>query len=177
MNTSPTSLRRLAAAGTAGSLGLALAALWAPAHAETAPLLPVPPQSQQVASMNASGVQVYSCEYGEGHRLGWVIKHPQATLYDGSGRASIRHGAGPSWEADDGSRIVGHVIAQAPAAAAESIAQLLLETKSVAGAGTLSEVRYVERLDTVGGMMPREACTAEHQTGSSPYLARYVFLK
>jgi len=54
----------------------------------------------------ASGIQVYSCEYDAQHHLAWVFKSPQATLYDTSGHALIMHSAGPSWEAEDGSRIV-----------------------------------------------------------------------
>lgn len=131
----------------------------------------------QVATTTAAGVQVYSCEYGPLHRLGWALKGPQATLYDASGLALIRHEAGPSWQAEDGSKIVGHVISQAPSLTPGSIPQLLLETKTVVGAGMLAEVRYVERLDTVGGSAPSGACTVEHQIGNSPYLARYVFWK
>src|ERR1700712_632265 len=79
-----------------------------------------PPQAERVATTTASGVQVYSCEYNAQHQLGWVFKNPQATLYDTSGQAVIRHSTGPSWEADDGSRIVGHVLAQTPSETAAS---------------------------------------------------------
>ncbi len=136
-----------------------------------------PPQAEQVMSTTASGVQVYSCEYDAQHHLAWVFKSPLATLYDTSGQAVIKHAAGPSWQADDGSRIVGHVLAQTPSATAESIPQLLLETHSAGASGTLSNIRYVQRINTVGGLMPAAACTAEHQTGSSPYIANYAFYK
>lgn len=136
-----------------------------------------PPQAEQVMATTASGVQVYSCEYDADHHLAWVFKSPLATLYDTSGQAVIKHAAGPSWQAEDGSRIVGHVIAQAPSNTPESIAQLLLETHSTGGSGTLSSIRFVRRINTVGGLMPASACTAEHQAGSSPYLANYVFYK
>lgn len=128
-------------------------------------------------TLTASGVQNYACEYDAQHRLAWVFKSPQATLYDASGHAVVRHGAGPSWEAEDGSRIVGRVIAQRPSETQASIAQLLLETHSAAGAGLLSAVRYVQRVHTVGGLMPSAPCAAEHQVGSSPYLAEYVFYR
>ena len=128
-------------------------------------------------TLNASGVQNYACEYDAQHRLGWVFKSPQATLFDASGHAVVRHGAGPSWEAEDGSRIVGQVIAQRPSETPASIPQLLLETHGVAGAGTLSAIRYVQRVRTVGGLMPSAPCSTEHQLGSSPYLAEYVFYR
>lgn len=131
----------------------------------------------RVAMTTAAGVQVYSCEYDQAHRLQWVFARPQATLYDASGAAVIEHGKGPSWKAGDGSRIEGELISQAPSATPGSIPQLLLRAKSVAGNGMLADVRYVERLDTVGGAAPPAACTTEHQIGQSPYLARYVFWK
>lgn len=136
-----------------------------------------PPQSEQVLAATASGVQVYSCEYDAQHHLMWIFKSPLATLYDPSGQAVIKHAAGPSWQADDGSRIVGHVLAQTPSNTTGSIPQLLLETHSTGTSGTLSGVRFVQRINTVGGLMPAGACTSEHQTGSSPYIANYVFYK
>jgi hypothetical protein len=136
-----------------------------------------PPQAERVATTTASGVQVYSCEYDVQRHLGWVFKNPQATLYDASGQALIRHAAGPSWEADDGSRIVGHVLAQTPSESAASVPQLLLETHSTAASGMLSAVRYVQRVNTVGGVMPASPCSAEHEIGSSPYIANYIFYK
>lgn len=136
-----------------------------------------PPQAEQVISTTASGVQIYSCEFDAQHQLAWIFKSPLATLYDPSGQAVIRHAAGPSWQADDGSRIVGHVLAQTPSNTTESIPQLLLETHSTGASGTLSSIRYVQRINTVGGQMPASACTSEHQTGSSPYIANYVFYK
>ncbi|SAL35745.1 hypothetical protein AWB69_03361 [Caballeronia udeis] len=136
-----------------------------------------PPQAERALETTASGVQVYSCEYDAQHRLGWVFKNPQATLYDASGHAVIRHSAGPSWEADDGSRIVGHVIAQTPSDSPASVPQLLLEARSTAASGTLSAIRYVQRVNTAGGVMPTALCSTEHQIGNSPYIANYIFYK
>ncbi|MDN7178543.1 DUF3455 domain-containing protein [Caballeronia sp. SEWSISQ10-4 2] len=136
-----------------------------------------PPQAERVVTTTASGVQVYSCEYDAQHHLAWVFKSPQATLYDTSGHTLIMHSAGPSWEAEDGSRIVGHVIAQTPSDTAASVPQLLLETRSTAASGMLSTIRYVQRVNTVGGVMPAAPCSTEHQVGASPYLANYIFYK
>src|ERR1700754_4366645 len=134
----------------------------------------------------ATGVQVYMCEYDGSHHLSWLFKNPQATLYDTVGRAVFQHEAGPSWQANDGSRIVGHPIAQMASASAGGIPQLLLETTSddkngnssnSGGGGELSGVRYVQRLNTVGGGAPAQMCTTEHQIAYSPYFANYVFWK
>uniref|UniRef100_E1TJC2 DUF3455 domain-containing protein n=1 Tax=Burkholderia sp. (strain CCGE1003) TaxID=640512 RepID=E1TJC2_BURSG len=134
-----------------------------------------PPQGQPIMTLTASGIQIYSCEFDAQHRLGWVFQSPQATLFDRSGHAAVRHAAGPSWEAEDGSRIVGRVLSQRPSDNPASVPQLLLQTHSTAGSGVLSAVRYVQRIHTVGGVMPAGACTTQGQVGSSPYLADYVF--
>jgi hypothetical protein len=136
-----------------------------------------PAGTQLVATFTATGVQVYSCEFDASHHLTWAFKHPEATLYDASGRAVIHHDAGPSWQADDHSRIVGRVVGQTASQTPGSIPQLLLETKSTGPDGMLSGVRYVQRLDTVGGVAPTSGCVTEHQIGESPYLAHYTFLK
>jgi hypothetical protein len=147
------------------------------AGAATLVSVAAPSDTQVVTSLIASGVQVYSCEFDRSHQLGWVFTSPLAALYDARGQEAVHHSAGPQWQAADGSTIVGHVIAQAPSQTAGSIPQLLLETKSTAGSGRLSAVRYVQRLETKGGVAPAERCTTEHELGRSPYIARYVFLK
>jgi hypothetical protein len=134
-----------------------------------------PPDAQVVLSATASGVQIYSCEYGANHTLGWVFKSPRATLFDAAGSAVIEHSAGPSWEARDGSRIVGHVLAQMPSETPDGVPQLLLEAHSMGKSGMLSDVRYVQRTRTAGGAAPTAPCTVEHAAGSSPYIATYIF--
>jgi len=156
--------------------GLALAAVTAPAHAgDVAGLTPSDPVTT-VLSTTATGVQIYSCEYDADHRLAWAFQRPEAMLFDGSGTLVVQHGAGPSWEALDGSRVTGKKRAEAPSVSPASIPQLLLAT-TPAATGTLAGVRFVQRLDTSGGMPPAAACTTEHAVGRFPYFARYVFLK
>jgi hypothetical protein len=135
----------------------------------------VPPDAQTQFSARASGVQIYACEYDAHHALGWVFKQPSATLFDEHGLAIIEHSAGPSWEARDGSRIQGSVIAQTASDTPDSVPQLLLRARSTAAQGLLSTVRYVQRVQTVGGLKPSAPCTVEHASGSSPYIATYVF--
>jgi hypothetical protein len=136
-----------------------------------------PPDAHALLSATASGVQIYSCEYGANHTLGWVFRSPRATLFDASGTAVIEHSAGPSWEARDGSRIVGRVLAQMPGNTPNAVPQLLLETHSTGAKGMLSDVRYVQRTMTAGGAAPTAPCTVEHAPGSSPYIATYTFFK
>ncbi|RQN35249.1 DUF3455 domain-containing protein [Paraburkholderia tropica] len=156
------------AIGVAGAMGMLAAGA---AHAQSIDA----PNAQQVLSTMASGVQIYTCEYGADHTLGWVFQQPHAKLYDAHGAAVIEHSAGPSWVAPDGSRIEGKVMAQQPSATPGSVPQLLLQTHSTGAAGLLASVRYVQRINTVGGAKPPAPCTSEHESGSSPYLATYVF--
>jgi len=57
----------------------------------------------------ARGVQIYECrvrkDAGAGYE--WAFVAPEAELFDAKGNAIGRHGAGPTWQATDGSRIVG----------------------------------------------------------------------
>lgn len=158
----------------AGS-GIVLSGCIAPVAADTHSI--DPPGATLVMSTTASGVQIYSCELDTHGHLGWVFRNPQATLYDANGAATIEHRAGPSWEAADGSRIVGHAIAQKPSETPGSVPQLLLATHSTGSDGLLSAITYVQRVDTAGGAMPARPCSAEHQTGRSAYFARYVFYR
>ena len=135
------------------------------------------PGAQPFLTTTAAGVQIYACEYGADHTLGWVFQHPRATLYDAHGAAVIEHSAGPSWQARDGSRIEGKVVAQKPSDTPGSVPQLLLQTHSTGAQGVLESVRYVQRVRTVGGVKPAAPCTVEHESGSSPYIATYIFYK
>ncbi|KAG8154661.1 DUF3455 domain-containing protein [Burkholderia catarinensis] len=159
--------------------GLSFAACAAPAYADEAAGLAPPEPATPVLSTTATGVQIYACEYDPAHRLAWAFQRPEAMLFDAGGTLVVRHGAGPSWEALDGSRITGKKLAEAPSTRPGSIPQLLLATTPAAAGttGTLAGVRFVQRLDTSGGTPPEVACSTEHAIGRFPYFARYVFLK
>jgi hypothetical protein len=146
-------------------------------HAAAQDALAPPAGASEVASLAATGVQVYVCKRGPDHRLAWTFQAPQAELYDAAGKLAVKHYVGPSWEAGDGSKITGKVLKQAPGAEGGAIPQLLLQATQAGGPGLLAPVRYVQRLDTHGGAAPSRPCTQEGQEGRSPYLARYVFLR
>jgi hypothetical protein len=135
-------------------------------------------QTHVMASLKASGVQIYVCKRDAANQLAWTFKAPQADLYDASGQLVVRHGAGPSWEAPDGSRITGKLLQHAanPNDGA-AIPMLLLSATNAGGPGLLSSVRYVQRLATHGGAAPTQACSRDGEEGRSPYLAEYVFLE
>jgi hypothetical protein len=138
------------------------------------PALAVPAGHRLAFELRAEGVQVYACAAGQGG-LAWVFQSPEATLTETDGRAAGRHFAGPTWEAPDGSRVVG---AKAAAATPDpsAIPWLLLRASSNAGAGRMAEVAWVQRIETQGGLPPA-GCDAG-QVGAVarvPYRATYAF--
>lgn len=88
-----------------------------------------------------------------------------------------KHYAGPTWEATDGSAVVGELIANSPSTKPNSVAQLLLRAKATAGNGLFTHVQYIQRLNTAGGSAPAGGCSKEQagQQGRAPYTADYIF--
>ena len=71
------------------------------------------------------------------------------------------HGAGPNWTSTvDGSVVNGAKIAQENAPLSGAIPWLLLKAASTTGTGVFSDVTYVQRLATVGGVAPAGGCDA-----------------
>jgi hypothetical protein len=88
----------------------------------------------------ARGVQIYECRPAKGGATHeWVFIAPEAQLFNDSGRAIGRHGAGPFWQASDGSRVVGSLKARADAPVSGAIPWLLLATKSTATRGRVQQ--------------------------------------
>jgi hypothetical protein len=132
------------------------------AHAATISVpdnLQTPPALKLAVEANAVGVQIYTCTAvkTDGGKAGWVLKAPEATLYDAAGTKLARHYGGPTWEAVDGSKVVGKVKASATPSDS-AIAWLLLDVKSTEGQGTFSKVTAVQRLATEEGKAPADGC-------------------
>ena len=96
-------------------------------------------------------------------------------MFDGSGAKIGRHYAGPTWESVDGSRITGQVMERS--AVQGAIPWLLLRASSNEGAGALTGVNYIQRVDTVGGVAPSSGCDATHAGAEArvSYSANYDF--
>jgi hypothetical protein len=137
----------------------------------------MPPQaSTLLLELFADGVQIYACEAKES-RLQWSFKGPEANLFDKQGRQIGTHFGGPTWKLDDGSAVVGEVIAKADAPEPGAIQWLLLRAKSHEGSGTLSAVAYIRRAETKGGVAPGVGCDASHLSEQARirYSATYQF--
>jgi hypothetical protein len=92
------------------------------------------------------------------------------------GKTVGRHFAGPTWKFDDGSRVLGKLVSEAPGASAKDIAWLKLSVKEPAKSGLVAGATSVLRIDTKGGAF-EGACESEGELHSEPYAATYVFVK
>jgi Protein of unknown function (DUF3455) len=136
-----------------------------------------PPANEQLLlQVHAKGDQVYTCK-SEGAQFTWTLKAPDAQLFDKDGKSFGKHFAGPSWEANDGSRVTGKAVANAPSPAADSVPWLLVNILSHDGSGVLSRATTIQRLNTKGGKAPASGCDASHagQEVRVPYSADYLF--
>ena len=139
----------------------------------------VPAGSVAFLEVFADGVQIYECSRRPDSTYQWSLKAPRAMLSDRSGKVLGKHYAGPTWEVADGSVVVGEVRSQAPSPAPVAIPWLLLAAKPGSATGTFSDVKFVQRLATVGGVAPATGCsesTLKHQV-DVPYTATYVFYR
>ena len=126
-------------------------------------------------TLAARGVQVYECR-ASASGPAWAFVAPDAELLDEQRRPAGRHGAGPYWEASDGSRVVGAVKSRADAPAAGTIPWLLLATRDDGPRGRFSAVTSIQRVNTTGGAAPDGGCN-ERSVGTVarvPYTADYL---
>jgi Protein of unknown function (DUF3455) len=132
---------------------------------------------QQVLRLPAVGVQIYECKAVDGKPPAWVFVAPEADLFDESGLRVGKHYAGPTWELNDGSKIVGAVKERANATVPGAIPWLLLSAKSSGGAGKLEKVTSLQRVNTIGGVAPTSGCTANDigKQARVYYKADYVY--
>jgi len=138
------------------------------------------PANQTVSRMfRVHGVQIYDCKPSRDDpmHIDWTFRAPEAELRDSSGQLIGRHYAGPTWEALDGSRIIGEVVARDDSPDPSAIPWLLLRVISATGQGLFSQTISVQRLDTAGGKAPAGGCdsTGVGKEARVPYAADYFF--
>ena len=106
----------------------------------------------------------------------WAFVGPVATLYSGDRKAVGKYHAGPTWEANDGSKVTGKQLAVSPASPG-NIPMQLVKTEPAMGAGAMTGVSYIQRLNTKGGVAPAMACdaTSKGKRQQVAYEADYVF--
>ena len=153
--------------------------------AQAGPPPPVVPGEIQVPAGNkvflvghAVGVQIYSC-----NGVAWGFVAPRANLYDDHGKLIITHFAGPTWQAKDGSKVVGQLAHDHVTVDPTAIPWLLLSTPSpTAGpdGDRLVHTTFIQRTATTGGLAPAAAtcnATTAGTVAEVPYTADYFFWK
>jgi Protein of unknown function (DUF3455) len=153
------------------------------AHEQLAAAAPtainVPEGQTLVMKLNAIGTQIYTCtqasDSAAGDQWTWVLKEPSALLTTDTGEVMGYHSKGPMWKLNDGSQIVGE-LKQKVDSPDGAIPWLLIQVKSHEGSGALSQVNWIQRLNTVEGKAPASCDPAyEHATLSVPYSATYYY--
>jgi hypothetical protein len=141
--------------------------------------LRVPANQPLIAQLHAKGVQIYKCQAAksDASRFEWSLVQPEAALFNKWGTNVGKHYGGPTWEANDGSKVIGEVAARSDSPKPGSIPWLLLRAKATAGNGLFTRVQFIQRLNTVGGAAPSGACRQDQagQELRASYTADYLF--
>jgi hypothetical protein len=133
-------------------------------------------QFKVVASFVGIGKQVYDCN---ATGTAFTFREPVAGLLSRGVQAAI-HGKGPFWASFDGSHVDGSGAVSPPASSAytdltKNVPWLrLVGTPTPNTTGVFSNVAFIQRLDTRGGVAPAGPCTAP-KTVAVDYTANYVF--
>jgi hypothetical protein len=124
---------------------------------------------------HATGVQSYKCNKVS---LTWeTASTPDAKLTDDKGELVATHFGGPTWQARDGSTVVGARVEGV--AVAGTIPLLLLRAASTApgpDGDQFVKTTFIQRVKTTGGVGPVGSCAAG-ETRDVPYTADYYFWK
>ena len=132
--------------------------------------LAAPAGSTLVFHVYARGVQIYRWT-----GTSWQLYGPDAVLSsDAEGNSTVgTHSTGPTWETNSGSKAVGEILDRCTVDP-NAVQWLSLSAKS-SGAGVLSGVTFVQRVNTVGGKAPSTGGTVTGEETRVPYSAEYFF--
>ncbi len=172
----------------AGAVTATIAALSLSGVAHARPDEPDVPDTIQVEAGNkvflvghAVGVQIYSCTDGaSGPR--WTFGGPRADVYGENGKLVMTHFGGPTWQARDGSKVVGSRVDGVTVDPTAIPWLLLSAAPTTAGpdGDRLTSTTFIQRINTTGGVEPPAAeCNASTAgtTEEVAYTADYYFWK
>jgi Protein of unknown function (DUF3455) len=126
------------------------------------------------------GVQIYTCKSkADNSGFEWTFKSPEAVLLDNANAQIGTHYAGPTWEGNDKSKVVGERVASVNSPDSSAIPWLLLKAKATEGAGLFLKTTFIQRLETTGGKAPGTGCDASKLDAESRvnYTAIYAYFK
>ena len=121
----------------------------------------------------AEGVQIYRW-----NGTSWIFEAPEAELFADAGDngAVGIHYAGPTWESNSGSKVVGTVLERCTPDP-DAIPWLLLAAVFNEGPGIFDRVTFIQRVNTVGGKAPTDPGDALGEVAEVPYTAEYYFYR
>ncbi len=135
-----------------------------------------PTGNNPVLTVHAKGDQIYQCSLNNGV-YSWQLLAPDARLFDAQGQVVGNHYSGPIWEYKEGSRVVGKVLDKINIAPDSAISWLLVKVVAHKGNGLFSDVSFINRVNTNGGLPPSSGCDSNHLGGENrvAYTADYIF--
>jgi hypothetical protein len=102
---------------------------------------------------------------------------PEATLYDDDGNVVAIHFAGPTWQSNSGSKVVGGLPPLRVTVDPTAIQWLRLDAVNPQGPGILAPTTFIHQVNTVGGLAPSTPGTSIGQVARVPYTADYFFYR
>lgn len=148
-------------------------------QAELPEAVKVPTGHMVAMETAAAGDITYQCRANKDNagQFDWVFVGPDAGLKDRSGKIVGRYYGPPAtWEGADGSKVTGAQAAVAPNGKGNIPLQLV---KANPGSGSMQGVSYIQRVATMGGVAPVEACDKDREGANQRvrYSADYIFYK
>jgi Protein of unknown function (DUF3455) len=135
--------------------------------------LQAPAGSKVVKHVYAEGVQIYRWS-----GTSWTFVAPEAVLSaDAQGNGQVgTHYAGPTWESNSRSKVVGAVIDRCTPNP-NAIPWLSLGAVSSQGPGIFHQVTFIQRVNTVAGLAPSAPGTVIGEEARVPYTTEYYFYR
>lgn len=148
---------------------------------EVPAILEVPEGNVVSKHVYAAGVQVYVSTETSPGVFAWVFREPIADLFNNTGMTGQAgtHYAGPTWESNSGSKVVGARL-QGATVDPDAILWLLLGVVTSSGPGIFDGTTYIQRTSTSGGKAPVTPAANAGNVGQEshvPYTAEYYFYK
>jgi hypothetical protein len=162
-----------------------LLALAAPASAQS-PRSSTPVLEGECEKLNVGeGHHLVFAAYAEGAQIyrwngtAWMFVAPDAILFAANKRGVGvigKHYAGPTWESNSGSKVVG-TLDQKCTPDATAIPWLKLRAVSSEGPGIFHGITYIQRLYTSGGIVPSQPGAIVGEEARVPYTTLYFFYR
>ena len=150
-------------------------------QASLPPTIQVPAGNRVAMETVGAGDITYECrdKAAMPGQTEWVFVGPNATLSDRAGKQVGKYYGPPAtWESMDGSKVTATQVAVAPNGTG-NIPHQLVKANPAMGQGAMSNVSYIQRVATQGGVPPMAPCAAGSvgQKQVVKYQADYIFYR